>query len=159
MLRQEDEWRVTQLLQISAARHWLSLDPLLGPVTLRPSWFRHQPPQFSHRGIFLGGLDWVIVGGESGPGARPMHPDWAEGIRDQCVGAGVAFFFKQWGKFVRCDRCNEHGETWDWRDKKAPPKKCDKCNGTGYMLSEKSFAELKINAGHLLDGREWREFP
>jgi protein gp37 len=42
-------------------------------------------------------LDWIIVGGESGPGARPMHPDWARSIRDQCAAAGVAFFFKQWG--------------------------------------------------------------
>jgi hypothetical protein len=45
-------------------------------------------------------LDWVIVGGESGPKARPMHPDWARSLRDQCAAAGVAFFFKQWGQFV-----------------------------------------------------------
>lgn len=44
--------------------------------------------------------DWVICGGESGPGARPMHPDWARGLRDQCVEAGVPFFFKQWGEWA-----------------------------------------------------------
>ena len=45
----------------------------------------------------LNGIDWVIVGGESGPGARPMQPEWAEDLRDQCLNAGVSFFFKQWG--------------------------------------------------------------
>jgi protein gp37 len=51
-------------------------------------------------------LDWVIVGGESGPGARPMHPEWASSLRRQCQEAGVAFFFKQWGKFAPCDAIN-----------------------------------------------------
>ena len=45
-------------------------------------------------------LDWVIVGGESGPGARPMHPDWPRQLRDQCAEAGTALFFKQWGEFL-----------------------------------------------------------
>lgn len=63
----------------------LSMEPLLGPVVLRPEWLRD--------------LDWVIVGGESGRGARPMHPDWVRCLRDQCAAAGVPFFFKQWGEF------------------------------------------------------------
>ncbi|MCX7001986.1 MAG: DUF5131 family protein, partial [bacterium] len=62
---------------------FLSVEPLLGPVT--------------H--LDLTGIDWVIVGGESGPGARPMQPEWVTAIRDQCLTHEVAFFFKQWGGF------------------------------------------------------------
>ena len=64
----------------------LSMEPLLGGVILRPEW--------------LALLDWVIAGGERGPGARPMHPDWARSLRDQCAVAGVAFYFKQWGEYL-----------------------------------------------------------
>lgn len=74
-------FRADHLRNTPAAVRFLSLEPLLGPL---PS-------------LDLTGIDWVIVGGESGPGARPMHPDWARDIRDRCQAAGVAFFFKQWG--------------------------------------------------------------
>ena len=62
----------------------------------------------------LRGIDWVIGGGESGPGARPMKPDWVRGIRDRCAGAGVPFFFKQWGG-VRKSKAGRvlDGRTWD----------------------------------------------
>ncbi|MDI9379758.1 MAG: phage Gp37/Gp68 family protein [Verrucomicrobiota bacterium] len=73
--------RIHHLLNTPAAVRFLSLEPLLGPLP----------------GLNLEGIHWVIVGGESGPGARPMHPEWARDIRDQCVAAGVPFFFKQWG--------------------------------------------------------------
>lgn len=73
--------RIGDLAQVPAAVRFLSCEPLLGPL-----------PRLD-----LGGIGWVIVGGESGPGARAMHPDWARGIRDQCQAAGVPFFFKQWG--------------------------------------------------------------
>ncbi len=73
--------RIDDLRTTGAAVKFLSLEPLLGPL-----------PQLQ-----LGGIDWVIVGGESGPGARPMRPEWATGIRDQCQEFGIAFFFKQWG--------------------------------------------------------------
>jgi protein gp37 len=73
--------RVAELLKVPAAVRFLSVEPLLGPITDLP----------------LGGIAWVIVGGESGPGHRPVHPEWVRSIRDQCAGAGVAFFFKQWG--------------------------------------------------------------
>lgn len=63
----------------------LSMEPLLGQVILPPEW--------------LAEIDWIIVGGESGPHARPMHPDWARGIRDACAAAGVPFHFKQWGEW------------------------------------------------------------
>jgi protein gp37 len=73
--------RIDHLRATPAAVKFLSLEPLLGPL-----------PKLDLRGI-----DWVIVGGESGPRARPMDPAWARDLRDQCVAAGVAFFFKQWG--------------------------------------------------------------
>jgi protein gp37 len=73
--------RIDHLRQIPAAVKFLSLEPLLSPIP----------------DINLEGIDWVIAGGESGPGARPMDPKWAVDIRDQCLAAGVPFFFKQWG--------------------------------------------------------------
>jgi protein gp37 len=77
---------------------FLSLEPLLGPLPA----------------LDLDGIDWVIVGGESGPGARPMQPDWAREIRDQCLDAGVAFHFKQWGGVFKKRNGRElDGRTWD----------------------------------------------
>ncbi len=72
--------RIADLRRVPAAVRFLSVEPLLGPLRLD-----------------LHDIDWVIVGGESGPGARPMRLDWAVSVRDQCVAAGVPFFFKQWG--------------------------------------------------------------
>ena len=74
-------WRVDELRRTPASMRFLSCEPLLGPL----------------EDIDLTGIDWVIVGGESGPGARPMREEWVLAIRDACLGAGVAFFFKQWG--------------------------------------------------------------
>jgi len=73
--------RINDLRQTHAETKFLSLEPLIGPIP----------------DINLDGIDWVIVGGESGPGARPMSPDWVRDIRDHCVSLGVPFFFKQWG--------------------------------------------------------------
>jgi len=89
--------RVPLLLATPAAVRWISLEPMLGPVDLRP-WLG--------RGLLTPGvrsrrwLNWVVLGGESGPGARPMHPQWARDVRDQCKRAGVPFMFKQWGEWV-----------------------------------------------------------
>ncbi len=83
---QFNEGRFFDLSKTVAAKRFVSLEPLIGPIDL------------SHFENRLAWLNWVIVGGESGPGARPMHPDWARGLRDQCLGAGVPFFFKQWGE-------------------------------------------------------------
>ena len=73
--------RIDDLKQTNAQVKFLSLEPLLGPI-----------PQ-----LMLAGIDWVIVGGESGPGARPMREEWVTDIRDQVLQAGIPFFFKQWG--------------------------------------------------------------
>ena len=104
--------RVPELLATPAAIRFVSAEPLLGPidftriVTTDEILGHREPRLYEHGGaasglcrepITTGRLNWIIVGGESGPGARPMHPDWARLIRDQCAAAGVAFFFKQWG--------------------------------------------------------------
>jgi len=74
-------FRIEHLRQTNTAVKFISFEPLLGPIS----------------NIDLSGIDWVIVGGESGPGARAMKPEWAADIRDQCITADVPFFFKQWG--------------------------------------------------------------
>lgn len=100
--------RVPRLLEVPAAVRFLSCEPLLGAVELlqEGALFNYFENGFrrpvkgwpderaSHAS---GGLDWVITGGESGSNARPMHPAWVRSLRDQCVAAGVPFFFKQWG--------------------------------------------------------------
>jgi protein gp37 len=94
----EFRFRIDHLRQTGAAIKFLSLEPLLGPLL----------------NLDLTGIDWVIVGGESGPGARPMEKVWATDIRDQCDAVGVPFFFKQWGGFNKkaAGRLLE-GRTWD----------------------------------------------
>lgn len=75
------KYRISNLTSSGAAVKFLSLEPLLGPIA----------------DLDLEMIDWVIVGGESGPGARPIKPEWVTGIRDQCTKSGIPFFFKQWG--------------------------------------------------------------
>lgn len=103
--RQHGLPRITQLQKVNAAVRFLSIEPLLEDL-----------------GIFdLSGIDWVIVGGESGPKARPMAPEWATNIRDQVTQSGAAFFFKQWGTWG-VDGVRRHkklngrlleGQTWN----------------------------------------------
>lgn len=100
--------RIPLLLQTPAAVRWISAEPLLGPISMRwfPAWPENAPttamnPNGSANHLDgLRRLDWVIVGGESGRGARAMHPDWARVLRDQCAEAGVPFLFKQWGEWA-----------------------------------------------------------
>jgi protein gp37 len=91
-------FRADHLTRTGAAVKFLSIEPLLGPL----------------RSLKLRGIDWVIVGGESGPHARPMDPAWVQELRDRCASAGVAFFFKQWGGVFksRAGRILD-GRTWD----------------------------------------------
>lgn len=98
--------RIPMLLQTPAAVRFVSYEPALGPVDFMGingalnSWFKNGEIDV----VREGNLDWIIMGGESGPGARPMHPDWARSVRDQCQDAGVPFFFKQMvvdGKLVK----------------------------------------------------------
>lgn len=87
---------IPKLLEVPAAVRFLSMEPLLGPVDIQ-SAIDLMPWQI---GGGDAGLHWVIVGGESGPNARPMHPEWARSLRDQCAAAGAPFLFKQWGEFA-----------------------------------------------------------
>jgi len=90
--------RIDDLRRTEASIKFLSLEPLLGPLA----------------DLCLEGVDWVIVGGESGPGARPMSSEWVTSIRDQCIDANVPFFFKQWGGVWKKKFGRElEGRTWD----------------------------------------------
>jgi protein gp37 len=107
------EERIPLLLQTPASLRWVSCEPLLGEIVLdhldadrsHPTGSFYQLNALTGRNTDMGRpcrdaervLDWVVVGGESGPGARPMNPEWVLSIRDQCTSAGVPFFFKQWG--------------------------------------------------------------
>ncbi|MGV6473474.1 phage Gp37/Gp68 family protein [Azotobacter vinelandii] len=99
--------RIPLLLQVPAAVRWVSMEPLLGEVDL--SRWLELGGLDTDLGLSNPGLDWVIVGGESGPNARPMHPAWARSLRDQCAtagaAAGVPFLFKQWGEWVPRSAC------------------------------------------------------
>ena len=104
--QEEGDRDIPKLLSVAAAVHFLSMEPLLGPVDLTGEYLKAKLGEYPFKGLpaehrtqLLEMLDWVIVGGESGPGARPMSPDWARALRDQCQAAGVPFFFKQWGEW------------------------------------------------------------
>ena len=101
-------------------------------------------------------LDWVIVGGESGPGARPTHPDWARSIRDQCTAACVPFFFKQWGAHAWTPDDVVYTDAPKWgTDRGFPIGTHFEHHSSGHT----SFRVGKARAGRLLDGREWNEMP
>lgn len=89
--------RIPRLLQIEAKVRFLSCEPLLGPLDLRHIKSQEMPDIDALTGANK--LDWVICGGESGHNARPINPDWAIGLQQQCSDAGVSFFFKQWGEW------------------------------------------------------------
>ncbi len=154
--------RIPLLLQTPAAVRWISAEPLLGPIDVRRyMWPTHwhwdsnyRTPQAAiaagayaqkkPQALVLAGagfLNWVVVGGESGPGARPMEEAWARSLRDQCVAAGIPFHFKQWGEWL--------------------PAMCDGAPIDGQELncSDDPIRVGKHKAGRLLDGREWNEFP
>lgn len=141
--------RIPLFLQTPAALRFVSCEPLLASVDLT-RWLPHRhscrcaecyaralkkPDRYA--------IDWVIAGGESGPGARPMHPDWARSLRDQCQDAGVPFFFKQWGEF-------EPLRKGDWAGRYE--KGCSTDYGEFLRVGKQA-------TGCLLDGEEWKQFP
>lgn len=168
----EAEERIPDLLATPAAVRFVSAEPLLGPVDFRNLKPRGQLTHDATRpfAVFGGktgpGLDWIIVGGESGPGARPMHPDWARSIRDQCVAANVPFFFKQWGEF-------HPAEDHDPKLCKVDTPEAIHVSGEREYRPAEQFRLIgerdngwvgmckigKKPAGRLLDGREWSEMP
>lgn len=171
-------WRVKELLKHPAKIHWLSLEPLLSAIDLHgyiPSFSFHRGDNpngktisamqelvkavLDHRGIKT--IDWVVAGGESGPKARPMHPDWARFVRDQCNAAGVPFFFKQWGEYRECtakeiEEC-EFDTVLDARQECG-----DYCEEElGHIDYDTAFLMRvgKKKAGRILDGKLWDEMP
>lgn len=164
--QEEAERDIPKLLAVHARVRFLSMEPLLGPVDLVSSgalWSDMNGNIVDAPSRGLRGVDWVIAGGESGHGARPMHPDWARSLRDQCAAADVPFLFKQWG---------EHSLAYD-RDRDDPDyRRCDRmarlpgrwinlAGGHGFNGERVHYAERvgKKAAGRLLDGRTHNEFP
>lgn len=156
--------RVPQLIATPAAVRWLSCEPLLGPVDLSmllPREFERQQGGYWLYGNDTHGADkqwmpgkalhWVVAGGESGRGARPMHPDWARSLRDQCIEAGVPFFFKQWGESLPLIG---HREFLD-----LPPARGNRDWSRPFGDDVTMVRVGKKDAGRLLDGRAWDEYP
>jgi protein gp37 len=160
--------RIPLLLQTPAAVRWISAEPLLGPVTL--NFLHHQNTveidalNGTHGVIRPHGgtnehIDWVVAGGESGPNARPMHPDWARSLRDQCKAAGVPFFFKQHGEWIGASQIGD-----------SEPRDIKFLQPDGVIASDYEAAEQvvdaeamlcvgKKSAGRKLDGVEHNEYP
>lgn len=169
---------IPKLLATPARVRFLSMEPLLGPVNLTQIMRRSADGDWTYCDDVLRGfrahkcgghtspenaVDWVIVGGESGPGARPMHPDWARDLRDQCAAAGVPILFKQWGEHaVTYDRDRDDP---DWQrcaewDRK-PGRWINLAGGHGFNGDRVHYAERvgKKAAGRLLDGVQHDGFP
>jgi len=150
--RLDERW---EMLRPIPGNKWLSVEPLLGPVDVRPA--------------LAEGIGAVIVGGESGPGARAMNPDWVRAIRDQCAAADVPFFLKQWGEWRQVDSwrervTNQSGHRYDYREVFV--------DGVRRNAYDKDLLWLGANigdaphvrvgkkaAGRLLDGREHNDLP
>lgn len=174
--QEQADSRIPHLLQIPARVRFLSVEPLLGEIELPRNamgrcygcqtcmfegWHQIAKPQ----------IDWVIVGGESGPNARPMHPEWARSLRDACASAGVPYFFKQWGEFVEVDADRPTQEV-DWddmplypvtdksvliaRDGEVITRNDQPREEVGYRWMERAGKKC---AGRLLDGVEHNAFP
>lgn len=126
------EIRTEVLRGTPAAVRWVSLEPMLGRVDI----------DYLHGPGTAAGMDWVVVGGESGPGARPMHPDWARSVRDQCVAAGVPFMFKQWGEWT--------------------PETGHRYSDFELLDGDPGAFVMRVGtkrAGRELDGRIWEQYP
>ncbi len=151
------EARHRLLLQTPAAVRWLSLEPLLSPIDIDFSAIDIGLEKDGHgNAAILGGIDWVVAGGESGPKARPMHPAWARAIREQCKAADVPFFFKQWGAWAPTNL--SEGWAYDHPDKGRIVFAEGTHDGAGGdRVVMRRFG--KKAAGRELDGRTWDEYP
>jgi protein gp37 len=135
-----------------AERGWTvfaSLEPLLGPIVL--------PDDF----LAFGARIQVIVGGESGPDARPMHPDWVRAIRMQCHTAGVPLFFKQWGGYIEAPAEERHGVLVELNGRHDAAHFQSIEERTRYSEEGSILMQHvgKKKAGRVLDGRTWDEYP
>lgn len=150
----DELWKLDTLREIPAALRYVSFEPLLSGLGK----------------VNLEGIGWVICGGETGPGARPMHPDWVRDLRDQCQGARVPFFFKGWGEWVPCSQCADDDPYIERLSRSTPYTEIgddgitDTDTGEGVICrngvnTEQIFRIGKRRVGRLLDGRTWDEFP
>ncbi len=153
--------RIPILLQTPAAVRWVSVEPMLGPVDFG-RWLVCK--DCARWGVTAGGrpnnfggyemncglpqLNWVVCGGETGPGARPMHPDWVRSLRDQCQAADVPFLLKHRGEYLSLPELADAGITLSAVD-------AMNANTMGCGL----YRVGRKRAGRLLDGREWNEYP
>jgi protein gp37 len=134
---EDQKWadiRIPALLDTPAAVRWISAEPLLGPIDLSRT---------DKDALVDGGLDWVVVGGESGPGARPMLREWATSLRQQCEAANVPFLFKQWG-------------AWAPSPNGYPVSVVDT---EGHEWQARMFRGPKAATGRTLDGQTWDQYP
>lgn len=155
----EADEKIPILLQIHAAVRGLIIEPMLGSINIdKWIWGNKCPdPQcgdstwdhYCQLGEQL--LHWVVVGGESGPGARPMHPDWVRNIRDQCIAAGVPFYFKQWGEWLPVSQMT--------KEQKEVNKLSWWPNRVTDIRGERFLRFTKKKAGCILDGKEWKQLP
>lgn len=170
------DYRIPLLLQTPAAVRWISAEPLLGPVSFRwAKWHDYscREPGYVHSHLDgMRGIDWVVAGGESGPHARPTHPEWLRALRDQCAAADVPFFFKQWGEWAprsSCYHTREDGSAWADADPSAekwPVLRLTQRGHNGRDIAHATDGDDaymqrvgKKAAGCLLDGREHLEYP
>lgn len=144
---------------IGANLLFVSVEPMLGPIDCGLLGHRMGAAAGALRGV----IDWVICGGESGPGARPMHPQWARNLRDQCAAAGVPFLFKQWGEWTPGENVQRQRGTvdtavlWDGRWHIHP---LNLATDSGHVDDEPDLYRVgKKAAGRLLDGIEHNAFP
>jgi protein gp37 len=177
--------RIPLLLATPAAKRFLSCEPLLGPVDLTKVCMGESAMEAVPGGGLDGctkirfninalagvqsfkwqGLDWIIAGGESGRGARPMHPDWARDLRDQCAAAGVPFLFKQWGEFLPVFDRDADDPDWQdcgrWRETHPRGQWLNIAGGQGFHGKRVIYtARLgKHLAGRMLDGTIHDGFP
>ncbi len=162
--------RIPLLLETPAAIRFVSAEPLLGPITLRapevgdwpeamPTHSIGNPAEWDDWKYWAArdrGIRWVIVGGESGPGARPMREAWALALRDQCQAAGVPFFFKQWGKWLPAVGRTGDGEIY------APAAEDDRSLdpfGDGTYMLRAPGPKWPGELGHTLQGHVYQAFP
>jgi len=161
---------IPKLLEVPAAKRFLSMEPLLGPVDLRSIDVSGDEEILPLGATWLGReeygprLDWVIVGGESGPGARPMHPDWARSLRDQCDASSVPFLFKQWGEWID-ERHANLDQPVHFSIRRTTSKLMK--DGSVLPLQQANASESYVGiyrvgkqaAGRLLDGIEHNSYP
>ena len=174
--QEEADRDIPKLLAVPATMRFLSMEPLLGPVDLGlmcENWSddismdpetgaRECCKKCDYTGIG-NHIDWIIVGGESGPGARPMHPDWARSLRDQCQAAGVPFLFKQWGEWTPGENVERQRGTVDTAfcfDEEWIIRPLNLTTDAGHIDDQPDLYRVgKKAAGRHLDGRTWDGVP